>query len=70
MILAGVTVNLIIAFVLFFVVIAGQGQVSRRAEHDGRSASQGTAPAAEAGFAPGDKIVAVNGHTIDGLGPT
>ena len=35
-ILAGVTVNLIIAFLLFFIVIAGQGRVVRRAEHHDR----------------------------------
>ena len=32
-ILAGVTVNLIIAFLLIFVVIAGQGRVERRPQH-------------------------------------
>jgi membrane-associated protease RseP (regulator of RpoE activity) len=64
-ILAGVTVNLIIAFVLFFVVIAGQGRV-----YDGPNTTverivAGSA-AHEAGLQTGDKVVAVNGRTIDG----
>jgi membrane-associated protease RseP (regulator of RpoE activity) len=64
-ILAGVTVNLIIAFVLFFVVIAGQGRV-----FDGPSTTverivAGSA-AHEADLQTGDKVVAVDGRAIDG----
>src|SRR4051794_13089962 len=60
----GVTVNLIIAFVLFFVVIAGQGRV-----YDGPSTTverivAGSA-AHEAGLLTNDKVVAVNGKPVD-----
>ncbi len=63
-ILAGVTVNLIIAFVLFFVVIAGQGRV-----YDGPSTTverivAGSA-AHDAGLLTNDKVVAVNGKPVD-----
>ena len=63
-ILAGVTVNLIIAFVLFFVVIAGQGRV-----YDGPSTTierivAGSA-AHEAGLETGDKIVGIDGARVD-----
>jgi len=62
-ILAGVTVNLILAFLLFFVVIAGQGRV-----YDGPNTTverivAGSA-AHEAGLEPGDKIVAANGKAV------
>jgi membrane-associated protease RseP (regulator of RpoE activity) len=62
-ILAGVTVNLIIAFLLFFLVIAGQGRV-----YDGPNTTverlvAGSA-AHEAKVRPGDKIVAVDGTHI------
>jgi membrane-associated protease RseP (regulator of RpoE activity) len=64
-ILAGVTVNILIAFVLFFVVIAGQGQVS-----DGPSTTvyqvSADSAAADAGFRAGDKIVAVDGRPVGG----
>ena len=64
-ILAGVTVNLFIAFLLFFVVIAGQGRVA-----DGPSTTvdrvlSGSAAEA-AGLQPGDRLVAVNGQTLSG----
>jgi membrane-associated protease RseP (regulator of RpoE activity) len=62
-ILAGVTVNLLIAFVLFFVVIAGQGQISDGPSTTVHSVEAGSA-AADAGFRTGDKIVAINGHPI------
>src|SRR4051794_40772980 len=59
-ILAGVTVNLLIAFLLFFVVIAGQGRV-----YDGPNTTveriTTDSAAHEAGLATGDKIIAVNG---------
>ncbi len=63
-ILAGVTVNLIIAFVLFFVVIAGQGRV-----YDGPNTTverivAGSA-AHQAGLETNDKVVAVNGKAVD-----
>jgi membrane-associated protease RseP (regulator of RpoE activity) len=62
-ILAGVTVNLILALVLFFVVIAGQGRV-----YDGPNTTverivAGSA-AHEAGLLTGDKIVAIDGKTV------
>jgi membrane-associated protease RseP (regulator of RpoE activity) len=64
-ILAGVTVNLIIAFVLFFVVVAGQGRV-----YDGPNTTIERitldSAAHEAGLQTGDKIVAVNGVAISG----
>jgi len=63
-VLAGVTVNIIIALLLFFIVIAGQGRVS-----DGPSttvaAVTARSAAAEAGLAEGDKILAVDGVPID-----
>ena len=62
-ILAGVTVNLIIAFVLFFVVIAGQGRV-----YDGPNTTVERitldSAAHAAGIETGDKIVAVNGAKV------
>ena len=64
-ILAGVTVNLFIAFVLFFVVIAGQGRV-----YDGPNTTVERvtldSAAHDAGIETGDKIVAVNGSKISG----
>ncbi|HLM18407.1 MAG TPA: site-2 protease family protein, partial [Acidimicrobiia bacterium] len=63
-ILAGVTVNFFIAFVLFFVVIAGQGRV-----YDGPSTTvervvAGSA-AHRAGIQAKDKVVAINGRSVD-----
>jgi membrane-associated protease RseP (regulator of RpoE activity) len=63
-ILAGVTVNLLIALLLFVVVIAAQG------EPNGPSTTvsgvvSGSAAAA-AGIRPGDKIVAVGGEQVNG----
>ena len=63
-ILAGVTVNLFIAFLLFFVIIAGQGRVA-----DGPSTTvarlvAGSA-AMDAGIRTGDKIVAIDGVQAD-----
>ncbi len=62
-ILAGVTVNFFIAFLLLFVVIAGQGRV-----YDGPNTTvdgivAGSA-AHQAGIETGDKIVAVNGKSV------
>jgi membrane-associated protease RseP (regulator of RpoE activity) len=64
-ILAGVTVNLIIAFLLIFAVIAGQGRVSDGPNTTVNQVSVGSA-AHEAGLRSGDKIVAVNGAAISG----
>jgi membrane-associated protease RseP (regulator of RpoE activity) len=63
-VLAGVTVNLIIAFVLFFAVIVGQGVA------DGPSTTvnavvAGTA-AHQAGLQHGDRIVAIDGNPVTG----
>jgi membrane-associated protease RseP (regulator of RpoE activity) len=64
-VLAGVTVNLIIAFLLFFIVIAGQGRVA-----DGPSTTVSSvtpkSAAAAAGLREGDRVVAVDGRQIDG----
>jgi membrane-associated protease RseP (regulator of RpoE activity) len=62
-ILAGVTVNLIIAFVLFFVAIAGQGRVYGGPNTTVERLVAGSA-AHEADVHPGDKIVAVNGKHV------
>jgi membrane-associated protease RseP (regulator of RpoE activity) len=64
-VLAGVTVNVLIAFLCFFVFIAGQGKVvegptTTIAEVVAKSA------AAEAGFEQGDRIVAVSGERVRG----
>jgi membrane-associated protease RseP (regulator of RpoE activity) len=64
-ILAGVTVNLIIAFVLLFVVFAGTGQ-----KYDGPNTTiarivAGSA-AHEADLQTGDKVVAIDGTKVDG----
>jgi membrane-associated protease RseP (regulator of RpoE activity) len=64
-VLAGVTMNLLLAFLLFFIVIAGQGRVS-----DGPSTTVSSitprSAAAAAGLQEGDKVVAVDGQRIDG----
>jgi membrane-associated protease RseP (regulator of RpoE activity) len=64
-VMAGVTVNAIIAFLLFFVVIAGQGRVAEGPSTTIASIVSGSA-AAEAGFQPDDKIVGVEGRSVDG----
>ncbi len=64
-ILAGVTVNLIIAFMLFFVVIAGQGRVYGGPNTTVERITAGSAAHA-AGIQTGDKIVAVDGVAISG----
>lgn len=60
-ILAGVTVNLLIAYLLFFVVIVGNGEFKPGTSID-RVAT--ASPAARAGLRSGDKIVAINGTRI------
>jgi membrane-associated protease RseP (regulator of RpoE activity) len=67
-ILAGVTVNLLIAYFLFFIVIVGNGEFKT-----GHSLSeiQPKSAAALAGLKAGDKVVSINGHRItnwDALG--
>jgi membrane-associated protease RseP (regulator of RpoE activity) len=62
-ILAGVTVNLLIAFLLFFVVIAGQGRVYDGPNTTVQTVQAGSA-AHEADLQTGDKIVAINGVAI------
>lgn len=60
-ILAGVTVNLLIAYSLFFIVIVGNGEFKPGTSID-RVAT--ASPAADAGLRSGDKIVAINGTRI------
>jgi membrane-associated protease RseP (regulator of RpoE activity) len=64
-ILAGVTVNLFIAFLLFFVVIAGQGRVA-----DGPSTTVSRlvadSAAVDAGIRVDDRIVALDGQELAG----
>jgi membrane-associated protease RseP (regulator of RpoE activity) len=64
-VMAGVTVNALIAFFLFFIVIAGQGRV---VDHPTTTVSSVVAKsaAAEAGMRVGDKIVAVDGKPTKG----
>jgi len=64
-VLAGVTMNLLLAFVLFFVVIAAQGRV---ADGVSTTVSEVTprSAAAAAGLRAGDHIVAVDGRRIEG----
>jgi membrane-associated protease RseP (regulator of RpoE activity) len=64
-ILAGVTVNLIIAFLLFFIVIAGQGRVFDGPNTTVQTVQSGSAANA-ADLQTGDKILAVNGVAISG----
>jgi membrane-associated protease RseP (regulator of RpoE activity) len=66
-ILAGVTVNIMIALLLFFIVIAGQGRV---ADHVTTTVSSVVArsAAAQAGMRAGDHIVGVDGRRIAGWG--
>jgi membrane-associated protease RseP (regulator of RpoE activity) len=63
-VLAGVTVNLLIAFALFFVVIVGRGVA------DGPSTTVNAVVAGSAanaaGLQPGDRIVAVDGDEVQG----
>jgi membrane-associated protease RseP (regulator of RpoE activity) len=60
-ILAGVTVNLLIAYLLFFVVIVGNGEFTTGHRLDRIIARS---PAAAAGLQKGDTIVAVDGTPI------
>lgn len=60
-ILAGVTVNLILAFVLFFAVIVGAGEMK---PSTGVERLTPDSPAVAAGIRPGDKIVAIDDEPI------
>jgi membrane-associated protease RseP (regulator of RpoE activity) len=64
-VLAGVTVNLLLAFLLFFMVIAGQGRVADGPSTTVSSVVKGSA-AADAGLQLGDRIVAVDGRPVAG----
>jgi membrane-associated protease RseP (regulator of RpoE activity) len=61
-VLAGVTVNLLIAFLLFFVVIAGRG-VAEGPSTTVNSIVAGSA-AAQAGLQHGDRVVGVDGQPV------
>ena len=68
MILAGVTVNLLIAYVLFFIVIVGNGEFKPGTID--RPGHPKAAPAAAAGLKSGDKIVAIDGDADRRTGTT
>lgn len=61
-ILAGVTVNLLLAYVLFFVVIVGSGEFKPSTGVERLTADSA---AVEAGLRAGDRIVAIDGVPID-----
>jgi regulator of sigma E protease len=58
---AGPLANILVAFVLLFVVLAVSGGPSNSSKAEVAGVLSGT-PAAKAGLQPGDKIVAVNGR--------
>ena len=60
-VLAGVTVNLVLALLLFFAVIVGQGLPHATPT---LHTIVGDTPAASAGFQPGDRIVAIEGKHV------
>ncbi len=62
-ILAGVTMNFILAFVLFFIVIAGQGQVNEGPNTTIQQVVKKSA-AATAGLQAGDRVLSADGTTI------
>jgi membrane-associated protease RseP (regulator of RpoE activity) len=64
-VLAGVTMNLILAFLLFYVVIAGQGRVAEGPSTTISSITPESAAAA-AGLRADDEVVAVDGRRIEG----
>jgi membrane-associated protease RseP (regulator of RpoE activity) len=64
-VLAGVAMNLLLAFLLFFVVIAGQGRVADGVTTTVFDVTPKSAAAA-AGLQRGDRIVAVDGQRFDG----
>ena len=62
-VLAGVTVNIVLALVLFFAVFAGKGMADGPSTTIDQVVSD--SPAAEAGMEPGDTIVSVAGIEIN-----
>ena len=64
-VMAGVTVNAILAFFLFYIVIAGQGRVAEGPSTTIAQVTRGSA-AADAGLRNGDTITAVDGRAIVG----
>lgn len=61
--LAGVTVNILIAFLLFFVVIAGQGRIAV-GPNTTVNVVEAKSAAAAAGLHTGDRVVAVDGRPV------
>jgi membrane-associated protease RseP (regulator of RpoE activity) len=61
-ILAGVTVNLLIAYVLLFAITVGSGEYKLGTSVDKLTADS---PAVEAGLKPGDRFVAIDGTPIE-----
>ncbi|MBN1628487.1 MAG: site-2 protease family protein [Thermoleophilia bacterium] len=61
-IIAGVTMNMVVAFILIWIVGAGQGEYITTTIID--EVGEGT-PAAAAGVQPGDRIVGVGGSEVD-----
>ncbi|MFO7590264.1 MAG: M50 family metallopeptidase [Acidimicrobiia bacterium] len=64
-VMAGVTVNAILAFFLFYIVIAGQGRVAEGPSTTVAQITRGSA-AADAGLRNGDTIRAIDGREITG----
>jgi len=63
---AGPAANIVVAFLILFLVFAISGGPSSRPSADVYAVQAGT-PAAAAGLQPGDRIVAVNGRPIAGF---
>lgn len=61
--LAGVTMNVFVAFALFFAAFSVGVEVTSPV----LGAVEPGSPAARAGLAPGDRIVTIDGHRIDGF---
>ncbi|HEX7521420.1 MAG TPA: site-2 protease family protein [Acidimicrobiia bacterium] len=64
-VLAGVTVNFVLALLLFFAVVVGHGLPYATSTLNTIS---GKTPAASAGFEPGDRIVAIDGRRVSTWG--
>lgn len=62
-VLAGITVNLLLALMLFYIAIAGQGRIAEGLSTTVNSVVADSA-AADAGFRGGDRIVAIDGRRI------
>jgi membrane-associated protease RseP (regulator of RpoE activity) len=63
-VLAGIVVNLLLAWMLFAIAIAGRGELVQGPTTTVQ-AIEAQSAAAEAGFRPGDRFVAVDGKAID-----